>query len=80
MPRRHEVYKAIVAAMKSGKLREPFSKEDFERQCPGFGYGTYNAFLWKHRKGNPGGASELFEMVSSGKFVVLKPFKYDLDC
>lgn len=80
MPSEHKVYKAIVEAIKAGRLREPFSKEDFKRECPGFGYGTYNTFLWKHREGNPGGSSELFEKLSLGKFMVLRPFKYGLDC
>jgi len=79
MPREHKVYKAIVEAIKTGKLKEPFSKDDFEKECPGFSQGTYNAFLWKHRRGNPEGASELFEIVSPGKFVVKRPFKYDLN-
>lgn len=80
MPREHKVYQAIVLAIKEGRLKEPFTKEDFRRACPGFGYGTYNAFLWKHRKGNPGGASELFKEVSPGKFRLLRPFKYGIDC
>jgi hypothetical protein len=33
----HMVYGAIVAAVKSGRLREPFSKEDFRAACPGPG-------------------------------------------
>lgn len=76
----HKVYRAIVEAVKAGRLEEPFSKEKFRRACPSFGEGTYNAFLYKHRKGNPGGNSELFDLVLSGKFVVLRPFKYGLDC
>jgi hypothetical protein len=79
VPREQKVYKAIVEAIKAGKLKEPFSKDDFERECPRFGYGTYNAFLWKHCRGNLGGASELFERASPGKFVILRPFKYGLD-
>ena len=80
MPIEHRVYRAIVAAVKEGRLKEPFTKEDFRRECPGFGNGAYNAFLWKHRRGNPGGASELFEEVKTGKFCTLKPFKYGVDC
>jgi len=79
MPKEHKVHKAIVEAMKAGKLGEPFSKEDFERECPGFGHGTYNAFLWKHRRGNARGDSELFRIVSPGKFMVPRPFGYGLD-
>ena len=76
--RQHIVYEAIVKAAKEGRLREPFTSSEFRRECPGFGAGTYNAFSWKHRKGNPGGASELFEKVSPGKFIVLKTFNLDL--
>jgi hypothetical protein len=55
----HDVYEAIVRAMKTGLLKEPFSKDDFRATCPGLRDGTYNAFLWKHRQGN-GSTSELF--------------------
>ena len=72
----HEVYRAIVEAVKRGTLKEPFSKDDFESTCPGFGKGTYNAFLDKHSVGNPGGSSELFERLSPGRFSCLRPFKY----
>lgn len=74
----HMVYEAIVAAVKSGRLREPFSKEDFRGACPGLGGGTYNAFLWKHRQGNNGDTSELFSLVSPGRFQCLRPFRYGL--
>jgi hypothetical protein len=72
----HRVYREIVLAIQSGRLIEPFSKVDFRRACPGFGEGTYNAFLYKHRKGNPGNESELFEKVAPDKFVCIRPFKY----
>jgi hypothetical protein len=75
----HKVYRSIINAVKQGKLIEPFGSNDFRRSCPGLGEGTYNAFLYKHRKDNPGGNSELFEMVSSGKFKLIKPFKYGFD-
>jgi hypothetical protein len=74
----HEVYRAIVNAIRIGALREPFSKENFRTACPGFGNGTYNAFLDKHRHGNPGGNSELFERVSPGQFKRLRPFRYGI--
>ena len=72
----HKVYNAIVSAIKNGSPKEPFDKKDFESACPGFGDGTYNAFLDKHSKGNPGGNSELFERVAPGKFKCVRPFKY----
>lgn len=72
----HRVYSSIVKAISAGKLKEPFSLEEFRSACPGLGDGTYQAFLHKHRKGNPGGNSELLELVSEGKFRLLKPTKY----
>ena len=74
----HRVYGAIVAAVKSGALAEPFSRHDFRAACPGFGDGTYKAFLDKHAAGNPGGASELFQRVSPGRFTCIRPFRYRL--
>jgi len=74
----HKVYSAIVRAVGDGRLREPFSKTDFERGYPGFGRGTYNAFLDKHAVGNPGGSSELFIRFAPGLFRCVRPFKYGL--
>ena len=74
----HRVYSAIVQAVKEHRLSEPFSKDDFKSACPESGEGTYNAFLHKHRKGNPGGTSELFELVAPGKFRCLRPYRYGL--
>jgi hypothetical protein len=74
----HEVYRAILNAIRTGALREPFSKEGFRIACPGFGNGTYNAFLDKHRHGNPRRNSELFERVSPGQFKSLRPFRYGI--
>ena len=74
----HKVYSAIVKAVERGRLGEPFTKEGFRSSCPGFGHGTYNAFLHKHRKGNPGGQSELFEKVEPGRFKLLRPLRYGL--
>jgi hypothetical protein len=57
-------------------LKEPFSRREFKKACPGFGEGTYNAFLDKHALGNPGEASELLERVAPGKFKLIRPVKY----
>ena len=75
---RHKVYRSIVKAVREGRLDEPFDAKAFRRECPGFARATYNTFLNKHREGNPGGASELFERVSPGKFKCLRPFRYGL--
>lgn len=76
---KHRVYTCIVRAVKSGKLKAPFTQDDFRNACPNFGEGTYMAFLHKHRVGNPGNNTELFEKVSPGRFKVVRPFKYRLD-
>lgn len=74
----HRIYSAIVAAVKRGALIEPFSREHFRQACPGFGDGTYQAFLDKHRAGNPGGNTELFDRVAPGRFRCVRPFLYGL--
>jgi hypothetical protein len=71
----HRIYRAIVAAVKSGELVEPFGEQEFRKSCPGFGEGTYPTFLGKHRRGN-GETSELFDRVSRGKYVLMRPLKY----
>ena len=62
------VVAAVDRAIGRGCLNEPFSNEEFEKTCPGFGAGTYNAFLWKHRKGNPSRQKEYFELVGKNLF------------
>jgi hypothetical protein len=74
----HRVYTAIVRAVRTGHLREPFSSADFAATCPGFGKGTYNAFLYKHSEGNQGDASVLFKRVAPGQFRCIRPFRYGL--
>lgn len=72
----HRVYESIVRAVRRGALVEPFSKDQFVAACPGFGKGTYRAFLDKHRVGNPGGNSELFERVALARYQCVRPFLY----
>lgn len=75
----HEVYRSMVEDLKKTRLKEPFSVEDFRRACPQWKEGTYGAFLYKHRKGNPGGKSELVEKVALGRFSLLRPLKHGLE-
>jgi len=77
---RHRLYGCIVRAFKSGNLREPFRAADVGKACPGFAEDTYGTFLPKHRVGNPGGNSELFERVSRGRYKLVRPYKYGIDC
>ena len=74
----HMVYSTIINAIKVGKLKEPFTIADLMYACKDLKKGTCNTFPSKHRKGNPGGNSELFEAVSKGKFKLLRPFRYGL--
>jgi len=74
----HMVYRTIINAVENESLIEPFTRKDFQLACPGLGDGTYQAFLPKHRKGNPSRTSELFEMVGIGKYRLIRPFLYDL--
>src|SRR5690349_8507823 len=72
----HRVYEALVKAVEEGRLVEPFGRDDFRRACLGLGEGTYNAFLDKHSRGNPGRNSDLVERVAPGRFRLLRPLKY----
>lgn len=74
----HRVYTAIILAVRQGRLAEPFTSADFQLACPGFGRGTYNAFLHKHSTGNKGNASELFHRVAPGQFRCILPYRYGL--
>ena len=77
---RLKVYCRIVGAVKRGELKQPFTASDLEKACPGFRKATYGTFLPKHAVGNPGRNSELFERVSRGKYRLVRPYKYGLDC
>ena len=72
-----EVYSSIVQGVRRGDLSEPFGTAEFRRECPGFAENTYRKFLGKHREGN-GNESELFQRVSRGRYVLLRPFRYEL--
>ena len=61
----------IYAAVKAGRLAEPFSPDDVRRACPGWATTTYTVFLSKHRAGNPGKDTELFERVAAGRYRTL---------
>jgi hypothetical protein len=67
------VYASIVDAIQQKRLKEPFRVCDFKKACPGWAEGTYNAFLWKHRRDNHGGYAEYFEWYSPGNFSLIRP-------
>ena len=72
----HKVYRAIVTAVRSGILKEPFGMSDFRKACPSFGDGTYRTFLSKHCA-TYGKYSALFERVSRGKYRLRLPIRYE---
>ena len=61
----------IRVAVRDGRLQEPFRARDVKRACPGFADKTFNVFLPKHRRGNPGGNTELFKRVDRGLYRLL---------
>ena len=61
----------IYAAVRDGRLKEPFTPDDVRRECPGWAVKTYTVFLSKHRVGNPEGTTELFERVAPGYYRTL---------
>jgi hypothetical protein len=61
----------IYEQVKKGRLVEPFSAAAVKRTCPGWSDSTYHVFLPKHRVGNPGGNTELFEQVGAGLYRTL---------
>jgi hypothetical protein len=61
----------IYAAVRRGRLKEPFGPDDVRRACPGWAMATYTVFLSKHRVGNPGKTTELFERVELGRYRTL---------
>ena len=58
----------IYAAVKKGRLKEPFGPDDVRRACPGWAQRTYTNFLPKHAVGNPSKTSELFQRVGPGQY------------
>lgn len=70
--RHQETYQAVVEAVTKGALTEPFSTADLRRACPGFGDGTYRAFLWKHS--TQGKVDAPLERVAPGRFRLRRPF------
>ena len=58
----------IRKAVRDGRLSEPSGAEAVKNAVPGYAEKTYYVFLPKHRKGNPGGNTELFERIDEGLY------------
>lgn len=75
----HQAYKVIIQLVKSRKLREPFSPLDIAHATrQRYNRETLRRFPSKHKKGNVGNDSELFVYLKSGKYRLIRPFKYGL--
>ena len=55
----------IYAAVRSGRLAQPFNSAMLKQACPGWADGTYHTFPGKHAAGN-GQTTELFIRVRRG--------------
>jgi hypothetical protein len=42
---RYALYDCIVNAVKTARLKEPFTAKDVRQACPGFAENTYGTFL-----------------------------------
>ena len=62
----------VYAAVRSGRLAQPFSAETVKRACPGYTEGTYRNFFNRHRTGNPGGMAELFIRRAWNRFEIIE--------
>ena len=66
-----ELGSALYAAVKSGRLPEPFNAAMIERACPGWAQMTYSVFPAKHAVGN-GSTTELFVRDGRGLYRLKK--------
>jgi hypothetical protein len=61
-----EMAAEIHAAVRSGKLAQPFNAAMVRAACPGWATHTYFTFLGKRAVGNPGHETEHFVRVARG--------------
>ena len=62
----------IRQARREGRLPPNFTASDVKEACPGWAENTYPTFMPKHRKGNPGGTTELFVRDSDGTYALIE--------
>ena len=63
----------IYAAVPEGRLREPFTRDDLKRACPGWPTSIYIEFLPRHSVGNKYGNAELFVKVARNQYRLNRP-------
>jgi len=64
--------KLIREAVRSGKLKEPFTAKDVHEACPSISLSTCRTFLPKHRVGKLGKDTKLFIRLSTGLYKLNK--------
>jgi len=69
--RRSRVAARLRQSAADGRLPRRSTRKDFESACSDLGRGTHNAFLWKHREGNPGGYRPYVRPVGPGLFELI---------
>jgi len=60
----------IYAAVRSGKLKEPFNAAMVKKVCPGWSDRTYHTFLSKHAVGNADDNTPLFVREGRGFYLL----------
>ena len=61
----------VRRAQRQGRLGTRFRSSDLRRACPGWAPHTYEVFLPKHRRGNPGGYTAYFARNRDGTYSLL---------
>lgn len=62
----------IRCAVARGDLPQSFRPDDVRRACPGWANHTYDVFLPKHRRGNPGAYTEYFLQNPDGSYTLIR--------
>ena len=70
IPRGGRIIQQILQARREGRLCKQFTRQSWERECPGWSRSTYLKFLHKHRVGN-GKTTERFTWNSDGSYSLL---------
>lgn len=63
---------AIREARRDNFLPECFTPDDVRVLCPGWAPQTYETFLPKHRRKNPGGYTVYFERNEDGTYSLIR--------
>jgi hypothetical protein len=71
-PRTYGFASEVYAAVRCGKLAQPFSVEAAKHACPGYTEGAYRNFFKRHCVGNPSGMAALFVRRAWNRFEIIE--------